>query len=88
MMKNDIKTKLNATEVVVKLIKNWKEAKSVVLFSDAMHRVKATKIKDSDEIKIGFGKPNYIERILYKKFRGSGKKVRLCLIIPEKKSKK
>lgn len=86
-MKNDIQTKLNATEAVVKLIKNWKEAKTVVIFTDARFRVKATKRAKSEEILLTFGRTNYLERVLYKKFRTKGK-TSLTLFIPEKKSKK
>lgn len=86
-MKNDIQTKLNATEVVVKLIKNWQETKSVIIFTDVRFRVKATKKSNSEEILLTFGKPNYREKELYKKSRVKGK-TSLTLVIPEKKAKK
>jgi len=86
-MKNTRQNKLNAAEAVIKLIKFWKEAKSVIIFADRQYRVKATKVDKSDDIRINFGKPNYLEKILYKKNKISGQNY-LTWIVPDKKSKK
>jgi len=86
-MKNNLRTKLDATEAIVKLIANWKDAKSVIIFQDAHSRVKATKRKNDDSILLTFGRLNYNEKLLRKKFVPKGK-TSFPLIIPEKKSKK
>ena len=59
--------KLNAAEVAMSLMANWDKVRQVILFSSPVLRFKATRRKGQNEILITFGRPNYAERILYKK---------------------
>lgn len=74
-------TKLNAVEALVKLLKEWDEAKSVVVFVSSKLRFKATRLAGQNEILITFGRPNLLERAFYKKAtkRGNGKAPRFLI---------
>ncbi len=69
----DYKTKLNAVEALVTLLKEWDKAKSAVVFVSSKLRFKATRRAGQNEILITFGRPNFLEREFYKKATKRGK---------------
>lgn len=71
--KIDFKTKLNAVEALVTLLKEWDKSKSVVLFISPTLCFKATRVKNNNAVLISFGRPNILERKFYKKAVKLGK---------------